>query len=254
MASRCCPSGSKAPKTTTTKPVTTLASTATAHKDACLNNQPGTCIDTNTHICVGGDVKKGFCRGGFNIVCCPTSEKAAKIAKTKSTTLMPTLVDSDACTNGQPGTCINTNTHTCVDAAVKVGFCRGAAHIRCCVSGKKVEKKTTAASATATPTPRSTEPCLANEPGTCINTNTHSCVGVAVRAGFCPGAPHIQCCGSGVKTAKASVLPLSASVPTAAPTQGKSQLLPPAPPAPPYYPFPRGNIHTRGNRWSFTVD
>ena len=31
---------------------------------------------------------------------------------------------------------------------------------------------------------------------------------------------------------------------------GKYQLLPPAPP---YYPFPRGNIHTRGNIWSFTV-
>ena len=32
--------------------------------------------------------------------------------------------------------------------------------------------------------------------------------------------------------------------------QGKFQLLPPAPP---YYPFPRGNIHTRGNIRSFTV-
>ena len=32
--------------------------------------------------------------------------------------------------------------------------------------------------------------------------------------------------------------------------QGKFQLLPPAPP---YYPIPRGNFHTRGNIWSFTV-
>ena len=32
---------------------------------------------------------------------------------------------------------------------------------------------------------------------------------------------------------------------------GKFQLLPPAPP---YYPFPRGNTHTRGNIWSFTVE
>ena len=34
------------------------------------------------------------------------------------------------------------------------------------------------------------------------------------------------------------------------PPQGKFQLLHPAAP---YYPFPRGNFHTRGNIWSFTV-
>ena len=33
-------------------------------------------------------------------------------------------------------------------------------------------------------------------------------------------------------------------------TQGKPQLLPPAPP---YYPFLRGKPHTRGNIWTFTV-
>jgi len=98
----------------------------------------------------GADVKSGFCKGASNIKCCPTSKVKDEGNNGGSdndgggvygydyggqaTTKKPD--DRASCNRGQVGFCIDTNSEECDGAAVKSGFCDGAAHIKCCPSSK----------------------------------------------------------------------------------------------------------------------
>ena len=181
-----------------------------AAEHECKFGQDGICIDTGRFACHGGQIKTGYCAGAYNVKCCtsgvgspkrPTAPTPVPTATRKASTVSAAL--PNACMYGQTGTCINTNTHACRGANVRTGFCSGADHIRCCPSGQAGVKPAT----TITPVTRTTKrplgtpllplrgdaACMNGQPGSCIDTHTHTCVGSAVKVGFCVGSWNIRC-------------------------------------------------------------
>lgn len=55
----------------------------------CRYGQPGLCIDTAEHTCLGASVKSGFCSSPAPVQCCPTgrSSKIGPVRSTSSTTV-----------------------------------------------------------------------------------------------------------------------------------------------------------------------
>ena len=122
----------------------------------------------------GEQVKANYCSGSMAIKCCPTGKAVAKPVFTPAPgKTTPKTSAPDSCLYNQPGSCINTDTHTCRGAQVRAGFCRGAGNIKCCPSGQKDAKPP------STPPPPSSgdKDCLYSNPGTCIDTNMFDCKG-----------------------------------------------------------------------------
>jgi hypothetical protein len=235
---------------------------------ACINGQSGSCIDINEQKCSRAKLLTGYCTGAANIKCCPGEGEV----KGKGVSLFVDDDDDDddevsaledpaaiECLNGQAGSCINVESHTCLGQLVLTGVCPGDVTIKCCPRpGVPVSlPRTSSAIGSTTLTPdgfglfdddeygfdgygfgygQNTGPsdgteeqigsagsdgvgrvdagseiddlesafvdnrCYdSHEKGTCIDTAAFICSGHSTVVGFCPGSSGIQCCpGSGL--------------------------------------------------------
>ena len=141
--------------------------TPPANPNACLYGKPGACINTDTHVCVGGVVQSGFCPGASNMKCCSTSNAKVKPATTaptpQPTQPQPTTPGSNDITDYDYGDDFNgSDTDNDIDDYANNG-----------------NDNTVPPPPTQTLAPPSgSNECLHGQAGICIDATTHNCSGL----------------------------------------------------------------------------
>lgn len=142
----------------------------------------GTCLNTDTHACDGAAIRVGFCPGNKLIQCCPA----------------PGMVSA------RPGGC---SAAAAAPGTQRRRFARPAVlYARCCWHADTIglwfggrgwggcQHGTWWQATTKHVAEEGEGPCLRGQPGTCIDTHVHTCVGAETVSGFCPGDFFHRCC------------------------------------------------------------